>query len=289
MIINLIKKEVNLLRADLHTHSTASDGLSEPAEIVRQAKQVGLSAVSLTDHDAVLGIDEAVNAGEKLDIEVIPGIEISTLENGQDVHILGYFINHKNKEFLHALEELQKVRDRRNEMMISKLNDLGIEITLDEVTIKLRRDGANIGRPHIGEVLLDKGVVKSMEEAFDKYLGKNGKAYINPVRISPEEGIDLIRKAGGVPVLAHPGVYDDDVMVARLIKYGLVGIEAFHPDHDSHRERKYRGMAERYGVLATGGSDFHGSRSGVMFHAPIGKKTVLYEVVEKLKQHVGKI
>lgn len=288
MIINLIKKEVNLLRADLHTHSTASDGLSEPAEIVRQAKHVGLSAVSLTDHDAVLGIDEAVNAGEKLDIEVIPGIEISTLENGQDVHVLGYFINHKNKEFLHALEELQKVRDRRNEMMISKLNDLGIDITLDEVMTKLRRDDANIGRPHIGEVLLDKGIVKSMEDAFDKYLGKNGKTYINPVRISPEEGIDLIKKAGGVPVLAHPGVYDDDVMVARLIKYGLVGIEAYHPDHDSHGERKYRDMAERYGVLATGGSDFHGSRGGTMFHAPIGKKTVLYEVVDKLKAYAGK-
>lgn len=288
MIINLIKKEVNILRADLHTHSTASDGLSEPAEIVRQAKQVGLSAVSLTDHDAVLGIDEAVNAGEKLDIEVIPGIEISTLENGQDVHVLGYFINHKNKEFLHALEELQKVRDRRNEMMISKLNDLGIDITLDEVMTKLRRDDANIGRPHIGEVLLDKGIVKSMEDAFDKYLGKNGKAYINPVRISPEEGIDLIKKAGGVPVLAHPGVYDDDVMVARLIKYGLVGIEAYHPDHDSYGERKYRDMAERYGVLATGGSDFHGSRGGTMFHAPIGKKTVLYEVVDKLKAYAGK-
>jgi len=277
------------LRADLHTHSTASDGLNEPADIVRQAKQVGLRAISLTDHDAVLGLDEAIEAGEKLGIEVIPGIEISTLENGQDVHVLGYFINHKDKDFLHNLEELQRVRDSRNEMMIAKLNELGIEITLAEVTKKLRRDSTNIGRPHIGEVLLEKGVVKTMEEAFDKYLGKNGKAYINPVRISPEEGIDLIKKAGGVPVLAHPGVYDDDVMVARLIKYGLAGIEAFHPDHDSYGERKYRDMAERYGVLATGGSDFHGSRGGAMFHAPIGKKTVLYEVVKKLKQQAGEI
>lgn len=279
---------MNSLRVDLHTHSTASDGLNEPAEIVKQAKHVGLKAVSLTDHDAVLGIDEAVEAGNRLDIEVIPGIEISTLENGQDVHVLGYFINYKDREFLQALEELQRVRDSRNEMMIAKLNDLGIEITIDEVMTKLRRDSANIGRPHIGEVLLDKGIVKTMEEAFDKYLGKNGRAYVNPVRISPEDGIDLIKKAGGVPVLAHPGVYDDDMMVARLIKYGLVGIEAFHPDHNPSGERKYRDMAERYGVLATGGSDFHGSRGGAMFHAPIGKKTVLYEIVEKLKQHAGR-
>lgn len=272
------------MRADLHTHSTASDGLNDPAEIIRLAKKAGLAAVSLTDHDAILGIDEALGAGRNLNIEVIPGIEISTIEKGQDVHILGYFINHRDKVFVQEIDNLQKVRDQRNEMLIQRLNELGIKITLNEVLNKLRRDDANIGRPHIGEVLIDKGVINTMEEAFDKYLGKHGSAYVNPVRISPNEGIELIKKAGGVPILAHPVVYDDDDMVISLIKSGLVGIEVFHPDHDKKREKKYKDMAEYYGILATGGSDFHGSRGGAMFHAPIGTKTVSYEIVEALKR-----
>lgn len=271
------------MNADLHTHSTASDGLNPPADNIKLAKEAGLTALAVTDHDAIGGIDEAIEAGKSLGIEVIPGIEISTVEKGQDIHVLGYFINHQDQQFLETLIELQGVRDKRNEMILDRLNELGIKITMDEVLAKIKRADANVGRPHIAEVLLDKGIIQTMEEAFDIYLGKDGKAFVNPIRISPEEGIDIIKKAGGVPVLAHPGIYDDDEMVVRLIKYGLVGIEAFHPDHDENGERKYKEMAERYGVLATAGSDFHGSRAGVMFHAPIGAKTVDYELVEKLK------
>lgn len=272
------------MKADLHTHSTASDGLHKPSENIKMAKEVGLAALGITDHDSVGGIDEAVEMANQIGIEAIPGIEISTVENNQDIHVLGYFINHKDQQFLKTLDELQAVRKKRNEMMLEKLNELGIEITMAEVKAKIRREGANVGRPHIAEVLIDKGIVKTMEKAFDIYLGRDGKAYVNPVRITPEEGIDIIKAAGGVPILAHPGVYDDDVMVARLIKYGLAGIEAFHPDHDSWGERKYRDMAERHGVLATAGSDFHGSRAGVMFHAPIGSKKVDYSIVQKLKE-----
>lgn len=271
------------MKADLHTHSTASDGLNPPADNIKLAKEAGLAALAVTDHDAIGGIDEAIEAGKGLGVEVIPGIEISTVEKGQDIHVLGYFINHQDQQFLKTLSELQDVRDKRNEMIIDRLNELGIKITMDEVLAKIKRADANVGRPHIAEVLMDKGIIQTMEEAFDIYLGKDGKAFVNPIRISPEEGIDIIKKAGGVPVLAHPGIYDDDEMVVRLIKYGLVGIEAFHPDHDENGERKYKEMAERYGVLATAGSDFHGSRAGVMFHAPIGAKTVDYELVEKLK------
>ncbi|KXG43825.1 PHP domain-containing protein [Tepidibacillus decaturensis] len=271
------------MRADLHSHSTASDGLNAPADNVKLAKEAGLAALGVTDHDSVSGIDEAIKMAEKIGIEVVPGIEMSTVEKGQDIHVLGYFIRYKDKEFLNTLDELQKARDKRNEMIIVKLNELGIQITLDEVKKKIRREGANVGRPHIAEVLIEKKVVDTMEEAFDLYLGKKGKAYVNPIRISPEEGIDIIKKAGGVPVLAHPGLYDDDEMVVRLIKYGLKGIEAFHPDHDEEAEKRYQEMGETYGIIVTAGSDFHGSRNGEMFHAPIGTKMVPYQVVERLK------
>ncbi|TCS84522.1 PHP domain-containing protein [Tepidibacillus fermentans] len=271
------------LRVDLHSHSTASDGLNPPRENVKMAKEAGLAALGITDHDSVTGIDEALEMANEIRIEVIPGIEISTVEQGQDVHVLGYFIQYKDQTFLRRLEELQKARDRRNEMMIEKLNELGIEIQMKEVLAKIRREGANVGRPHIAEVLIEKGIVNTMEEAFDLYLGKNGKAYVNPIRISPEEGVDMIKAAGGVPILAHPGLYDNDEMVIRLIKYGIKGIEVYHPDHDEEEERKYQQLADQYGILATAGSDFHGSRNGEMFHAPIGTKTISYEIVEKMK------
>lgn len=285
-LIISFKKGGIFLKADLHSHTTASDGLNSPSEIVEFAKKANLAAIAITDHDSVSGVEEAVHKANELGIEVIPGIEMSTVENNQEIHILGYLINHKNEHFLDSLSELLIVRDKRNEMMIAKLNELGIEITMDEVAAKIRREGANVGRPHIGEVLIDKGIVKTMEEAFDNYLGKDGKAYTNPVRISPEEGINIIKNAGGVPVLAHPGIYDDDEMVIRLIKYGLAGIEAYHPDHDEEGEKKYQQMADDFGVLATAGSDFHGSRGGAMFHAPVGTKVVSYDIVEKLKSLV---
>lgn len=273
------------MKADLHTHTTLSDGLNEPSENVRMAKEVELAALAITDHDSVLGIEEAINTAIKFDdIEIVPGIEISTVENGEDVHILGYYIDYKDKKLLQIIDGLQKVRERRNEMMLARLNELGIDISIEEVNAKIRRDGAKVGRPHIAEVLIDKGIIKTMEEAFDQFLGKDGRAYINPIRISPEEGIDIIKNAGGAAVIAHPGIYDNDEMVIRLIKYGLVGIEAYHPDHDEAGERKYQQIADKYNVLATGGSDFHGERGGEIFHSPIGGKSVPYEIVKKLKE-----
>jgi len=281
-----VKKEVIYMderKVDLHSHSTASDGLNSPADNVKLAKEAGLVALGITDHDSVTGIDEAIQRANQIGIEAIPGIEISTVENGQDVHVLGYFVRYKDQKFLKQLEELQQTRNLRNEMMIEKLNQLGIDINMGEVRAKIRRKGANIGRPHIAEVLIDKGIVPTMEEAFKIYLGKTGKAYVNPIRIAPEVGIDIIIEAGGVPILAHPGLYHDNEMVLRLIQYGIKGIEAYHPDHSEEEEQKYQEMANQYGILATAGSDFHGSRKGVMFHAPIGNKTVSYEIVEKMK------
>jgi len=277
-----------ILKADLHTHSTASDGLNTPTENIILAKKAGLFALGITDHDSIAGIDEAIKAGLEQKVEAIPGIEMSTVDKGQDVHMLGYFLNYQDKEFIRTLTELTRVRERRNEMMIERLNEIGIPITIQEVTAKLRREGAHVGRPHIAEVLIDKGIIKTMEEAFDLYLGREGKAYVNPPRILPEESIEIIKQAGGVPILAHPGVYDDDELVVRLIKNGLAGIEAFHPDHNQAGEKKYFDMANRYGIIATAGSDFHGSRGEEIFHALIGTKTVNMTIVEEIRDLAGK-
>ncbi len=269
--------------ADLHTHTTASDGVISPKDLVQLAKQANLRAVAITDHDAVFGIPEAIEAGKEIGIEVIPGIEISTIDKRQDIHVLGYYIEYRNADFLKKLADLQNVRKRRNEMMVEKLQSLGIDISLKEVKKKKSGEDGNIGRPHIAEVLLDKGYVSSMEEAFTKYLGKNGIAYVNPPRISPEEAVDIIKEYHGVPVLAHPGLYNDSELVERLIRYGISGIEVFHPDHDEKLEKYYYDLAVKHKLLITGGSDFHGVRNGEIFHAPLGGKKVGYDVVEKLK------
>jgi predicted metal-dependent phosphoesterase TrpH len=289
-IVRVILREgklVSSLKADLHSHTTASDGVCSPSENVRRAKAAGLQALGITDHDSVAGLKEAINEGNQIGVEVVPGIEISTSHQGQDIHVLGYFIDDGNESFLERLEQLRNVRDKRNEMMVNKLQELGIDITIEEVYARKqgRKEGENIGRPHIAEVLMEKGIVSSVEEAFHEYLGKEGRAYLNPPRISPEEGIQLIRAAGGVPVLAHPGLYDDDEMVIRLIEdHGLKAIEVYHPDHNEEEEKRYRRIAERYQLIMTAGSDFHGERNGTTFHAPIGTKTVSYDVVSNLKQ-----
>ncbi len=273
------------MRADLHTHTTLSDGLNEPSIIVKMAKKVGLAALAITDHDSILGIDEAILTAKEIGgIEVIPGIEISTTENGKDIHILGYFIDYTDKLFLQKISELQEVRNKRNDIMICRLNDLGVKITMTEVIAKVRRHETNIGRPHIAEVLIEKGIVKTMKEAFDYYLGKNGRAYINTIRISPDEGIEIINKAGGVAVIAHPGIYNNDQMITRLINCGLAGIEVYHPDHGRFNEKKYLQITKEYNMLATGGSDYHGERGGETFHSPIGYKSIPYDVVKNLKE-----
>jgi len=274
---------------DLHTHTTASDGTYSPQESVKRAKEKGLQAFAITDHDTVEGVKLGVVAGEKWGIEVIPGIEISTVDSGHDIHVLGYYIDTEDEEFLTRISELRNVRNRRNEMIIANLVELGIPISLDEVTKKSKMAGGNIGRPHIAEVLIEKGIVKSMDEAFQIYLGKTGKAYANPPRISPEEAIRYIRDAGGVPVLAHPGLYDNDPLVRRLIQNGLVGIEAYHTDHSIEQERYYEELANQFGLIKTAGSDFHGERNGVIFHGDIGSKYTTYDTVIQLREVAAKM
>ncbi|GIP32928.1 PHP domain-containing protein [Paenibacillus sp. J2TS4] len=275
---------------DLHTHTNASDGTQSPAENVQLAYRAGLSGVAITDHDTVAGIEEARRAGDQLGILVVPGVEISTVAGGQDIHVLGYYMDERCPVFLDRLEKLRQIRDRRNEWMLEKLRELGLDVSLEEVIANASKDRGKdetIGRPHIAELLVSKGYVQSMEEAFDKYLGTGGAAYVNPPRIGPKEAIDWIHEAGGAAVLAHPGIYRNDELVEEIIRYGLDGIEACHSDHSPAEEEKYRELAARYHLAVTAGSDFHGERHGQVFHGPIGNRKAEWSVLESLQKRRG--
>ncbi|WP_274650499.1 PHP domain-containing protein [Paenibacillus humicola] len=274
-----------LNQADLHTHTTASDGTQRPADNVRMAAEKGLAAIAITDHDTVDGIAEAMEAGAALGVIVVPGVEISTSAGGRDIHMLGYFIDWQNEGWREKLAGQLRVRDKRNELIVAKLRELGVAITMEEVTAEARsrgKEGGSIGRPHIAAVLLAKGAVRSMQEAFDRYLGEDGLAYVNPPRLHPFEAVDWIREAGGTSVIAHPGLYGDDDLVEDIIRYGAQGIEVYHSDHGAEEEARYAGLAAKYGLIATGGSDFHGERNGVVFHGAIGSRTVGVSVVDRL-------
>ncbi|WP_419873011.1 PHP domain-containing protein [Candidatus Pristimantibacillus sp. PTI5] len=277
--------------ADLHTHTTASDGLHSPAENVKLAKEAGLSAIAITDHDTVAGVAEALLEGEKLGIVVVPGVEVSTVAAGTDIHILGYYTNNTDEKWLSRLASLRGMRDRRNEMIVAKLNELGIAVTMDDVLDAAHGNRANesmqsaavsIGRPHIAAALIRKGVVSNMKEAFDRYLASGAEAYVNPPRLNPFEAIDWIREAGGTSVIAHPGLYNNDSLVEEIIRYGAQGIEVYHSDHGHEEERRYSALAAKYQLIATGGSDFHGARQGVIFHGAVGSRTVSIGVLQQL-------
>lgn len=271
------------LMADLHTHTKASDGTCEPAENVRLAKEAGLAALAITDHDTVAGIPEAMEAARALGVEIIPGVEVSSVGKGQDIHVLGYFVPYEDPAFEERLFRLRETRHERNQLLIARLQELGIDISLEKVYRRKQGTDKNIGRPHIAEELMEMGVVSTIAEAFDKYLGKGGAAYVNPPRITPQEAITLIKEAGGVAVLAHPGLYDDDELVQELIAFGLDGIEVNHPDNDEVQKMRYSKWAAQYGMVVTGGSDFHGWRGEEPFHAMLGSHTAGMDAVEQLR------
>ncbi|CAM3951095.1 PHP domain-containing protein [Paenibacillus alkaliterrae] len=278
--------------ADLHTHTTASDGMQSPAENVRLAKAAGLAAVAITDHDTVAGVAEAVLEGMRTNIIVVPGVELSTAASGIDIHILGYFTNNEDERWIARLTSLRGTRDRRNVMIVEKLRGLGIPITMEEVLAAAHGSSAedsllnsegSVGRPHIAEVLVRKGIVSSMKEAFDRYLASGAAAYVNPPRLHPIEAMEWIKEAGGTSVIAHPGLYGNDALVEELIQHGVQGIEAYHSDHGSEEESRYTKLADIYGLIVTGGSDFHGIRRGQIFHGAVGSRAVDVHVLQQLR------
>jgi hypothetical protein len=272
-------------RADLHTHSTASDGTGSPADNVRLALESGLAAVALTDHDTTAGLEEALAEGERLGIRVVPGVELSTMQDGLEIHVLGYFLDWRDGRWQERLASQRDARMRRNAMIIERLNALGMPVTMEEVERAAagRSPGTSIGRPHIAAVMVEKGYVASRAEAFDRFLGSAGAAYVRVPRPTPLEAVNWIHEAGGAAVIAHPGLYGRDELVEALLREGADGVEAYHSDHGPDDEARYAAMAERHGVIATGGSDYHGSRGGEVFHGPLGGRTVDAAVADLLE------
>lgn len=271
-------------RADLHAHTTASDGMYTPAEVVRRAKLAGLSAVAITDHDTIAGVDEALAEGAKIGISVIPGTEISTVTGSADIHVLAYYTDNANPKWRERLEWIGSVRDRRNDAILHKLHGLGIGITMDDVREASAGKGGIIGRPHFAQALIRKGIVADMSEAFTHYLGTGALAYVQVQSVTTAEAIAWIREAGGVSVIAHPGLYKRDELLEQWVRAGVQGIEVFHSDHNEEDAERYRAFAEEHGLLVTGGSDFHGEREGGSYHGALGSSGVDFCVVDQLRR-----
>ena len=220
---------------DLHSHSTASDGSLTPTELMRLAKKEGLKAIALSDHDCIDGLEEAADEAERLGIELVCGLELSLTYNKKSLHMLGYLFDRKNKALQEELNAMLTRRNARNAKVLARLEELDITVTMAE--LEAEAGGGAIGRPHLARLLIAKGVVSDFNEAFDKYIGAGKPAYIAKERIAPEAGIDLIHKAGGLAVLAHPlysgakGFEEVALMVESLVKAGLDGIECHYSDH----------------------------------------------------------
>ncbi|HEX3046469.1 MAG TPA: PHP domain-containing protein [Bacillota bacterium] len=247
---------------DLHLHSTCSDGSLSPQELVRKAKLRGLTGISLTDHDSILGLTEAALEAEQIQLDFLPGIELSTDYGALEIHILGYNFDSRNPALITKLKTIIASRNERARLMVQKLNQQGIPLTWEQVCAQTT--GQFVGRNHIYRALEDAGLIKHMTggpRPFDYYLGKKSPAYVPHQEIDTMEAITLILEAGGVPVLAHPGRMGDDSMIPRLVDSGLKGLEVYYPTHSSEMEAKYRGLAKKYGLVVTGGSDYHGTFS----------------------------
>lgn len=245
-------------RVDLHIHSTASDGKLEPADVVREAAEKGLVYIALSDHDTVSGIAPAQEAAKRFpQLKVIPGIEISTDIPQGEVHILGYFIDYKDPEFLAQLEDFKDSRRRRAEQMVAKLDELGVHIEWQRV---LELAGTStLGRPHIAQAMLEKGYIASFKDAFDEYLGHGKPAYVERGKMLPTEAVAMIIKARGLPVLAHPFTIEDpEGLISELKPAGLAGIEVHYKDYSAEEIDQLLGLAKKYNLIATGGSDYHG-------------------------------
>lgn len=280
---------------DLHLHTTASDGRLEPKDIVSLAHKVGLDVIAITDHDTVNGVKPALDAAQSLpSLIVIPGIEINTDVPHGEVHILGYFVDYADRKLAVTLQKLRSSRQERAQQMISKLNKLGLNIEWKRV--RELAQGGSVCRPHIAQALFEKGCVSSEKEAFDKYIGHDGPAYVERFKLLPTEAVKLVKEAKGLPVLAHPAdIVDLDELVTKLKASGLIGIEAYYRGYAQNTIDRLLGIAKRLDLVTTGGTDYHafGDSSEIMIGGiltPPESLERLFAVADKrglqlLKQH----
>jgi 3',5'-nucleoside bisphosphate phosphatase len=275
---------------DLHTHSTASDGLYTPRELLHMAKEAKLDILALTDHDSTNGVAEAAETAQALHIEFIPGVELNTDSAGGEVHMLGYFPDLAQPAFQAALKNLRDAREHRGQRMVEQLNAHGINVSWERV--REIAQGA-VGRPHVARALLEAGYVKSIGEAFDTYIGRNGVGFVPRPRLSSVDAVRLIASANGLPVIAHPltlpGLAALREELPALCAAGMVGLETYYGPYTPEDERELRTLADAYHLIPTGGSDFHGPG---IHPTPLGGRHVPYEAVERLKaaaaQRVGR-
>ncbi|UCE97174.1 MAG: PHP domain-containing protein [Dehalococcoidia bacterium] len=267
-------------KTDLHIHTTISDGRHSPSEIVRKAAQLGLGTIAICDHDNIDGIQLALTAAANFpQLKVIPGVEISTFAPGSEVHILGYCMNHKNLKFVNALRASRNSRIERAREMITKLNKLNINISWQQV--KEVAGSSTVGRPHLAKVMLDKGYINSFKEAFDKYIGLGGPAYVERQKITPSEAVKLIKEADGLPVLAHPlTIHEPEKLIGLLKPIGLRGVEVHYNGYNLNERQALTLLADQYNLLPTGGSDYHGIDDNT--ETMIGDAGVPKECAERL-------
>ncbi len=273
------------MNIDLHTHTTASDGTLTPQELVEEAKRQGVEALGITDHDTTEGLEKAQEAGERYDVEIIPGIEVNTDLDGTEVHLLGYFLDYQGGDIQETLQGIRNERLVRAWKIMERLKALGMEVS--ESSVMDVAQGQSVCRPHIARALVEGGYCVSVKEAFDKYLKKGRKAYVPRNSLTPEEAIQLIGRSGGVPVLAHPGLVRRDELIPSLVDSGLQGLEVYYGRHTPEVTQHYLEMAAHYGLVQTGGSDFHGPTDGL--HGSLGKLEMPEGILADLKDSWSKL
>ena len=271
---------------DLHTHSLKSDGSMTPAEVVREAKKAGLAAIALSDHDTVDGLPEAIAEGEKIGVEVIPAIEFS-VQSKTETHILGYFIDYNNPHLKQMMKEVVDLRIERNHVTTQRLNELGFDITIEEV--RALAPNNFVGRAHFARVLMDKGYTQSVKEGFEKYMSVGKYAYCEKQRLTARDAVELISECGGISFLAHPHLTklpDDELkeFLAELKSYGLCGIEGYYTDYTPEMQAKYHALAEEMGLMISGGTDFHAAmKPHISIGTGLGNMKIPYSVLEEMK------
>jgi len=286
---------------DLHIHSTASDGSFDPLKIQLLAQKAGLAAFALTDHDSIEGAKNIRAHGQSSDpVQFLPGVEISAeppdfFNVSGSFHILGYGFDIDHPGLNQALVQQQEARKKRNPHIIDRLNALGVEISLDEV-IAESGEKAQIGRPHIARVMVKKGFANSIDAAFDNYIGKGKPAYVEKTRIATAYAISLIRSAGGIPILAHPGLLEVsdfeayEYLLSELVPLGLAGLEVYYPNHSAEETEYFEQLTEKYDLLATGGSDFHGAiNPEIQMGTGRGNLCVPYIIYERLMREIRRL
>ena len=265
---------------DLHSHTTASDGVLTPRELVREAVRRGVRVLAITDHDSTEGLAEALDEAVKHPpLTVVPGVEINCDVDGGEIHILGYFLDYQAEWFQAFCRAQRAERAARVHRIAARLAELGMPIDPQEVFDLVKEGSA--GRPHIAQVMVKHGYVKSVREAFDKYLRAGGPGHVRRKKLTPSEAVALIRKARGVPVLAHPGLAGKDDLIPALVRAGLMGIECYYQEHSAAQTAAYVQMCKDLGLVATGGSDFHGAHAGRP--NPLGTPHVALSAYEALK------